>query len=190
MSNIFSTVTIEQFKEYYFRDFPFLPYYLGYKSYKTGDIVFYNDNFYKSLTNNNTAEPTDTENWQVTTGDKYSYVTDEDIAKAMTQAQMNANERFGSTCNEKIYIYLHLVAFYLVMDLKNASAGINSAYSGLVASKSVGDVSESYNFPQWVVNSPLYSIYSQNGYGMKYLSLIIPYLSVTIMFSQGRTTFG
>jgi hypothetical protein len=190
MSNIFSTVTTEQFKEYYFRDFPFLPYYINFKAYKTGDIVFYDETFYKSLTDNNTALPTDTEVWEVTTGDKYSYVTDEDISKAITQAQINANERFGNNCQEKVYIFLHLVAFYLVMDLKNSSAGINSAYSGLVASKSVGDVSESYNFPQWVVNSPLYSIYSQNGYGMKYLSLIVPYLSVTILFSNGRTTFG
>lgn len=190
--SIFSTVTIEQFKEYYMRDFPFLPYYISYKTYKKGDIVYDNDSdtFYESLVNNNTAELTNTQSWKVIPGDKYSYVTDEDISKAMTQAQLNANERFGNNCNEKIYIFMHLVAFYLVMDLKNASAGINSAYSGLVASKSVGDVSESYNFPQWVVNSPLYSIYSQNGYGMKYLSLIIPYLSVTIMFSQGRTTFG
>lgn len=190
MSNIFSTVTVEQFKEYYFRDFPFLPYYINFKAYKTGDIVFYDETFYKSLTDNNTALPTDTAAWEVTTGDKYSYVTDEDISKAITQAQINANERFGNNCQEKVYIFLHLVAFYLVMDLKNSSAGINSAYSGLVASKSVGDVSESYNFPQWVVNSPLYSIYSQNGYGMKYLSLIVPYLSVTILFSNGRTTFG
>lgn len=190
MSNIFSTVTVEQFKEYYFRDFPFLPYYVPYKVYGLDDVVFYDENFYKSLTADNSSDPTDTTKWQVTSGDKYSYVTDEDISKAMTQAQINANERFGNNCNEKIYIFLHLVAFYLVMDLKNASAGINSAYAGLVASKSVGDVSESYNFPQWVINSPLYSIYSQNGYGMKYLSLIVPYLSVTILFSTGRTTFG
>lgn len=155
MSNIFSTVTIEQFKGYFFRDFPFLP----------------ND-------------------CEISPEERYNYVTDEDISKAMMQAQINANERFGNNDNEKVFIFLHLVAFYLVMDLKNASAGVNSTYSGLVASKSVGDVSESYNFPQWIVNSPLYSIYSQNGYGMKYLSLIIPYLSVTVLFSTGRTTFG
>lgn len=190
MTNIFETVTIEQFKEYFSRDFPFLPLYIEGKTYWLDDIVYYNNNFYKSLTDNNTSLPTDTDNWEITKGDVLDYITDGDIKKAMSQAIINANPRFGETDEDKINIYLHLVAFYLVIDLKNSSSGINSSYLGTVASKSVGDVSESYNFPQWLTNSPIYSIYSQNGYGMKYLSLILPYLSVTILFSTGRTTCG
>lgn len=190
MSNIFETVTVEQFKEYFFRDFPFLPLFVQGKVYFTGDVVYYENNFYKSLSDNNTTLPTDTDNWEVTKDNVLNYITDADIERAMSQAIVNANYRFGANDNERINIYLHLIAFYLVMDWRNASAGLNSGYSGLVASKSVGDVSESYNFPQWMVNSPIYSLYSSNGYGMKYLSLIIPYLSVTILFSPGRTTYG
>lgn len=190
MNDIFKTVTLEEFKQYFFRDFSYLPLWDSLKSYMTGDVVYYEENgyFYKSLTDENTAEPTDTENWQRTAGNKFDYITDEDISKAMSQAMLSANDRFGGTCQEKRTIYLHLVAFYLVMDWKNAAAGASSAYAGFTASKSVGDVSESYNFPTWLINSPMYSIYSTNGFGLKYLSLILPYLSCTILFSTGRST--
>ena len=190
MNDLFKTVTADQFKAYYFRDFSYLPIYDSTKTYFKGDVVYNGTNFYVSLVDNNTSALNDSTKWKVTKGDIYDYVTDEDIEKALGQAILNANEDFGATCDEKIIIYLHLVAFYLVLDLKNASTGVNSSYAGLVASKSVGSVSESYNFPQWVINSPMYSLYSQNGYGMKYLSLIIPYLSCTILFSQGYTTYG
>ena len=188
MENIFQTVTVEQFKEYFFRGFPFLPLYQEGKTYFTGDIVYVEPNFYKSLIDNNTQPVTDTEAWEVTKGDIYNYVTDADIQRAMSQAIINANSRFGADDTEKINIYLHLVAFYLVMDLRNAQ-GLGM-FSGYVSSKSVGDVSESYSFPTWLMNEPLYGLYSQNGYGMKDLSLILPYLGITLLFSPGRTTYG
>lgn len=190
MDDIFKKVTIEQFKEYFSRDFPFLPLYIDGKVYFKDDVVYYENNFYKSLIDNNNSLPTDNNNWQITKDSIYNYVTDADIIKAMSQAVINANIRFGSTDEERITIYLHLIAFYIVVDWQNAASGVNSSYSGLIASKSVGDVSQSYNFPQWMINNPMYSIYSQNGYGMKYLSLILPYLSITILFSRGRTTYG
>lgn len=189
--DIYKTVTVEQFKKYFFRDFPFLPLYEENKSYWKDDVVYYTDeNFYQSLIDDNTALPTDTASWKKIKGDIYNYVTDTDIERAMSQAYLNRNPRFGADDEERINIYLHLIAFYLVMDIQNASGGINSSYTGLVASKSVDGVSESYNFPQWMVNSPIYSLYSQNGYGMKYLSLILPYMSVTVIFSRGGTTVG
>lgn len=190
MTDIYKQVTVEQFKEYFFRDFPFLPLYIGGKNYWIDDVVYYESNFYKSLADNNTALPTDADAWTMTKDDVYSYVTDEDIKRAMSQAYINRNPRFGETDEERINIYLHLIAFYLCVDLKNASSGINSTYAGMEASKSVDGVSVSYNFPQWIMASPVYSIYMQNGYGMKYLCLILPYLSVTILFTTGRSTHG
>lgn len=190
MSSIYDSVTVEQFKEYYKRDFPFVPLYEEGKIYWIDDVVYYNEVFYKSLKDNNTELPTDTESWEVTKDDVLNYITDEDIQKAIGQALINANPRFGADDNERIIIFLHLIAFYLVMDLKNSASGVNSSYTGIVASKSVGDVSESYNFPTWLINSPIYSMYNSNGYGMKYLSLILPYLSVTILFSRGGSTVG
>lgn len=191
MPNIFDTVTVEQFKAYFNRDFPYLPVYSPYTTYWTGDIVFYNENFYQSLTDDNTGnDVSDTNNWQKVKGDKLAYITDNDIEKAFSQAKPNSNDMFGETCNEKVNIYLHLVAFYLVFDIKNSSTGINSSYVGTLTGKHVGDVSESYNIPQWMLDNPTYSIFGQNGYGLKYLSLIAPYMAITVLFSQGNSTLG
>lgn len=189
MANLFNTVTIDQFKEYFFRDFTFLPFFTEGKTYWKDDIVYWTDNnFYKSLIDDNTTSPADSDNWQKVKGNIYDYVTDEDITRAMSQALANSNERFGADNEEKIMIFLHLVAFYLVIDMQNASAGVNSSYGGLVASRSVDGVSESYNFPTWMTDSPMYSLFSSNGYGLKYLSLILPYLACTVLFSRGGST--
>ncbi len=191
MTNIFETVTVEQFKEYYARDFSFLPLFNPLKTYWQNDIVYWtDDNFYQSLTDDNITSPDNSENWKKIKGNIYDYVTDNDIMRAFQQALANANVRFGSTCQEKIMIFLHLIAFYLVMDAQNAAGGLGSSYSGLVASKSVDGVSESYNFPTWMTGSPMYSLFSSNGYGLKYLSLILPYLACPVIFSSGRSTIG
>lgn len=204
--DIYKTVTVQQFKEYFFRDFPFLPFFEEGKTYWKDDIVYslslspsshetgwYGEltgDFYQSLIDDNTQPVTDTEAWKKVKGDIYNYVTDADIERAMSQAYLNRNSKFGIDDKTRIDIYLHLIAFYLVMDIQNAAGGVNSSYAGLVASKSVDGVSVSYNFPQWMINNPIYSIYSQNGYGMKYLSLILPYMSITVLFSRGRSTVG
>lgn len=188
---LFKNVTVVQFKEYFFRDFPFLPIYDATETYFEGDIVYKNGNFFSSLINCNLGHDVSEEGyWKPVRVDKYEYVLDQDITKALNQALINSNERFGEDDNDKVIIFLHLVAYYLLVDLKNSSVGINSAYGGLVSSKSVGDVSESYAIPQWLMNSPMYSMYSQNGYGLKYLSLIAPYLAVTVLYSSGGTTVG
>lgn len=192
MNNLFNTVTIEQFKAKFPNDFPYFPLYNGTKTYYEGDIVYMcnDDFFYRSTVDFNTSIPGQSETWVKTKANTSDYITDEDILKAMAQAKISGNEKFGSDTDEKIFIYLHLVAFYLVMDWKNSHAGVTSAYAGFTASKSVGDVSESYNFPTWLMNSPLFSLYSTNGFGLKYLSLILPYLSCTILYSDGRSTFN
>lgn len=189
--SIFDTVTAEQFKAYFKRDFPFLPVYNPIQTYWKDDVVYSDDNFYQSLIDDNVGnDVTDTLYWKKVKDDKYNYILDEDIEKAFTQALPNSNCNFGATCNEKINIYLHLVAFYLVFDIKNSSAGINSSFTGTLSGKHVGDVSESYSIPQWMLQDPMYSLYAQNGYGLKYLSLIAPYMAITIMFSPGGTTIG
>lgn len=189
--SIFNSVTVDQFKAYFNRDFPYLPVWIEEATYWTGDIVYYESNFYQALADNVLdVLPTTTAKWSKIKDSIYNYVTDEDIEKAMSQAICNGNENFGENCNEKINIYLHLVAFYLVMDLKNAQTGMNGGVAGVVSSTHVGDVSESYAIPQWMLNDPMYSMFAQNGYGLKYLSLIAPYLAITLIFSRGNSTFG
>ena len=52
MSDVFINVSVEQFKEYFFRDFPFLPVYKPAYMYKKNKVVYdkTSDLFYKSLT--------------------------------------------------------------------------------------------------------------------------------------------
>ena len=185
-NDIFKTVTVEQFKEYFFRDFSFLPLYVEGQTYWTGDIVYYNNNFYKSIIDDNMTAPDNSENWQKVRGNVNDYVQDKDIERAMSQALSTANARFGIDDDDKIMIYLHLVAFYLQMDLNTASS--SGGFVGITTSKSVGDVSEGFTIPQWVTDNPAFSIFTQNGFGLKYLSLILPYISCPILFSKGATT--
>lgn len=190
-TNILETVTPQMFIEYFSRDFPYLPDYVEGKTYWLGDVVYYTDgNFYESLIDDNTTAPTDTTNWQKIKDSVENYVGINDIQKAINEALANANPRFGNTDNEKIMIFMYLAAFYLVVDMQNAAAGLTSNYLGITQAKSVGDVSESYMIPSFISENPMYAIYMQNGYGMKYMSLIAPYLAITVRFSVGRTTFG
>lgn len=189
MSNIYNDVTPLMFKEYYPADFLFISNYEPEQTYPKEQIVFSPPNFYKSLIDGNASPLTDIESWEKIPS-SINYVTDNDIMKAIGQAELAVNEKFGETKEDKITIFLHLVAFYLVLDKKNQSSGINGGFLGVASSKSVGDVSESYAIPQYILNNPLWSIYAQNGYGLKYLSLILPYLAVTIRLFRGRSTIG
>ena len=186
--DVLKSVTVQQFKDYFYRDFPYLPLYNPSKVYFKGDIVFSNDVAYQSLIDNNTDPLSTATSWKVVNVSKDDYVTDQDILKAMSQAIITA-KYCGDSDEEAINIYLHLVAYYLVVDLKNASQGVGSSYSAAVSSKSVGDVSESYAIPQWMLDNPMYSMFAQNGYGLKYLSLIAPFLAVTIIYSRGCSTY-
>lgn len=185
-----NTITAEEFKNNFTRDFPYLPIWESGKAYFVGDIVFSSPNFYKSKINANLQPLTDLTAWELTQGNINSYLTDTDITKAISEALLNfADSIFGDT-DFKIPL-LYLTAYYLVLDIKNSTAGLNSsAYTSFISSKSVGSVSESYSLPSWASNNPMFSLYLNNGYGQKYLTYLIPRLrSGTIgLFSYGATT--
>ena len=50
-------VTVEDFKGYFTRNFPYLPIWQADKVYNTGDVYYYNNLFYESQTDNNSEEP-------------------------------------------------------------------------------------------------------------------------------------
>lgn len=117
------------------------------------------------------------------------YITDNDIDKAIREAELGFNKDLFDKTEAKIPM-LYLSAFYLVIDIKNGMAGISSTgYSSFVASKSVGNVSESYGIPSWATNNPMYSIYMDNGYGKKYLSYLLPRINGFFYLSKGATTW-
>lgn len=184
-------ITVENFKQYFVRDFPYLPYYNEEKIYFKGETVYSAPNFYQSLIDNNTQPLSDDQSWSAVRGDVNAYLTDDDIEKAIDQAQL----RFPTNLfkpEERDIPELFLTAFYMVLDFKCSSTGINGNASsiGFTTSKSVGSVSESYSLPSWALNNPTYSIYTSNPYGIKYLSYLLPKVSLAGLgfLSNGATT--
>ena len=114
-------------------------------------------------------------------------VYNEDIEKAIQEAGVNFNQNLFSTKKTAILCFKYLTAFYLTLDQNNANSCGNSGGVGILSSRQVRNVSESFSVPQWVLSNPLYSMYAQNGYGVKYLSLILPYLIAPINVVPGAT---
>lgn len=182
-------ITVERFKAHFSRDFPYLPVIEDDRAYFTGDIVYSGLNFYESLIDGNTNPVTDTEAWKLVNISKDGYLSDDDIEKAIQEAQLGIAGVFGA--DEIDVPLLYLTAFYLVLDIKNSTAGLSSnGYASFVASKSVGSVSESYGIPSWVNNDPMMALYLDNGYGKKYLTYLLPRarLESICILSTGGTT--
>lgn len=183
-------VTTDDFKNLFTRDFPYLPVYIEGKAYFKDDEVYYDPNFYKSLTDGNTTLPTDTTNWTLINDSVDNYIQDTDILRAFNEAKVNFNAAlFGEDDTIKM-VFLYLAAHYLVIDLNNAMNPLGMGFMGFTQSKSVGSVSESYAVPSFATNNPMLSQYMLTGFGRKYLSLIQPYLVGNIIFVPGRTTVG
>lgn len=117
------------------------------------------------------------------------YVTDTDITKAMTEADINFNfGLFGDDTSAQV-CFLYLTAHYLVNDLQTAVDGVHGAGYFAVASRSVGSVSESYAIPEWMTSDPVLGAFATTRYGQKYLSLIKPMLLGNVQVYAGSTTF-
>lgn len=191
-NDILKLIDVDCFKGYFAREFDYLTNYewKETKTYKKCETVFYNDVFYKSLQNNNAGNnpETATEWWEITDGNKYDYITDEDIEKAYGQARTTFNIDLFINDKEKLRIaYLLLTAHYLVMDL-NMSNG-NGASNFLITSKSVDGVSASYGIPQKYLNNPFLYYLAGSSFGLKYLQYLIPLMIGNIRVIGGQTTF-
>ncbi len=165
-------LTIDDFKELFARNFPYLPVWVEDKAYFTGDVVYADPNFYESLVDNNTQPVADTESWKVINLSLSDYVQDSDIERAWAEALTTYNEALGGEDYKVIFLYL--VAFYLSYDLQLTSAGAYGQVSFPATSVTVGSVSESYYVPEVYVNDPILSFYTRNGFGLKYLNMVYP----------------
>ena len=178
-------ITVDDFRTQFPRFTPvYLPVYVEGKTYFNGDIVYYNELFYQCIVENTVELPTVKTDWKLINQDVLNYTRDEDIENAMAEASVNFNESLFDDEQAKL-IFLYLTAYYLTYDLQNATGAVQT---GVITSKSVGSVSESYGIPTSFLNNPMYSLYAKNGYGLKYLSLIIPYLQGNLLFYKGAIT--
>lgn len=120
-------------------------------------------------------------------GTEQDQVSDAEIARAMTEAKMNFNEDMFQDDDEKKLIFSYLTAYYLVVDINNANTQGASNNGGLLTYRQVRNVAESFKVPKWVEESPMFSQFSQNGYGLKYLTMIYPYLIGNVGIVGGAT---
>lgn len=185
-----NTITVADFKAQFRRDFPYLPTYDNAKLYNAGAVVYYQttDLFYTCVANGTTGVlPTVSASWTVTADETDNYIQDDDITNAFAEAQVNYNQSlFGTDAQIKLG-YLYLTAHYLCVDIRNSRSGIAATGMFPMTSRTVGSVSESYGIPTAYMDSPIYAIYSQTGYGMKYLSLVLPQLVGNIGAVYGGT---
>lgn len=184
------TITVNDFKALFYRDFPYLPAYDNSELYNAGSRVYYTPTklFYDCKVNGTTGIlPTVATNWDAVSDSLDNYVMDIDIEKAFDEAKITFNQALFST-EENIKIgFLYLTAHYLVNDLRTALKGISATAFFPVQSRSVGSVSESYGIPQSYLTSPILSFYTQSAYGLKYLNMILPHLIGNVIGIAGGT---
>jgi hypothetical protein len=114
-------------------------------------------------------------------------VTDQDIAKAFGQTNVNFSQSLWSTQADYTIGYLFLSAHWLVMDLRMASQGLNGQYTWIETSKSVQGVAQGFQVPQRILDNPELAMLAKTNYGAKYLGLVLPQLSGQIFPVLGRT---
>ncbi len=184
---IIQALTPEDFKNQFWRDFTFINTWLVGTTYNTGNQVFYdvNKRFYQCLNDGVIGTlPTVTTDWKEISN--VGLVSDLDITNAYAEACITFNDALFDDDDDIVLGYLYLAAHYLVNDLN--AGGQNSSQAGLANSRSVGNVSESYSIPQWLLDDPILSFYGQSSYGRKYLNMILPRLTGNIATVEGCTT--
>ncbi len=184
------SITITDFKEYFYRDFPYLPVWDDSVSYNKDEIVYYDVNrlFYKALSDSVPVGtlPTNATYFEKVAGDVYDYISDTDITKAIAECDaMLPVARFETEILPMAQEYL--TAHCLCNDIKTSNAGLASQISFPVASKSAGSISESYSIPQKFLQSPFYAFYITSQYGLKYLALLIPRCTGAVGIATGWT---
>lgn len=112
-----------------------------------------------------------------------------DYANAQADAGTQISQDLFSSQGDFSTAYLYLTAHFLVMNIKNSTAGLAGAGSSpfSVASKSAGPVSVSYSIPQDILANPAFSMFALSSYGLRYLSLIVPYLAGNCGVVAGAT---
>jgi len=116
------------------------------------------------------------------------YILDSDITKAQNTALVNFNSGMFDSDENTTIAFQYLTAFYLVLSLQTSAQGVGSQVNFPVSSKSVGGVSISFTIPERILKNPVFSIFAQNGYGLTYLQLCLPYTIGNVHLIEGTTT--
>lgn len=144
--------TVDEFKTYFFRYFPFNP---------TGNPV------------------TD-----------IKYVQDQDIQNAYDMAEINFSAGMFDNNGQSTIVFFWLSAFYLAENLKVAAKGIASQANFPITSITVHDVSQQMQPPERFLKSAAMAMYTRNGFGLTYLSLVYPFTIGRMNIAFGNSTYS
>lgn len=105
------------------------------------------------------------------------YVQDTDITRAFSEATPGFNQGiFGPDSTIRI-AYLLLSAHWLAYNLGNSVGGSGGGGPpGPVTSRTVGNVSESYQISKAFIDDPILGFYNTTAYGRRFLAFIRPYM--------------
>ena len=92
-------VEIEDFKNLFTRDFPYLPFWENGQGYFKEDIVYFAPNFYISLVDGNTDAPPLSSKWKVYKESVDNYIQDSDIERAFLEAKIK--QKYGLIFSNK-----------------------------------------------------------------------------------------
>lgn len=183
-----NTITVTDFKGLFRRDFPYLPVWDSTVTYNDGNKVYYNGLFYEAKADGlANVVPTTIASWNKVADDQNNYILDDDINKAFAEAQLLFNQAFFGTDAQIKMGYLYLTAHYLANDIRTALQGVQSVGSQLVTGRTVGSITESYAIPQEYLDDPVLSFYTTTGYGLKYLSMVLPNIRGNVGVVAGWT---
>lgn len=115
-------------------------------------------------------------------------VTDWDIAGAITKATaFNMTEALFGSQAAFLVAYDLLSAHYLVETLQAGMSGLNGQADWLTKSKTAGNVSQDFEIPDRVLNSPYLGKLSKTTYGAQFLELVSPQLIGNIQSFRGQS---
>lgn len=116
------------------------------------------------------------------------YVQPADITKAINEAVINFNPSLFGSIAQITNIFMYLAAFYLVCNLQISAKGIAAQLNFPTVSVGVGSVNQAFQVPEKYAKDPFLAQYTSNGYGMKYLTMVLPFTVGNIGLAKGTTT--
>lgn len=114
-------------------------------------------------------------------------ITDQDIANAYLQTNVNFNEALWADQENYNLGYFYLSAHYLVLSIRASSQGISGQWAWNQTGKSVGSVNETLQIPERIMANPEFAWLTKTTYGTNYLMLIMPQLVGQMFIAPGST---
>ena len=184
------SITVEDFKNYFTRPFPYLPVWDATVSYNEAETVYYETTrlFYTANSDSVPAGtlPTNTTYFTKVTDDVYNYISDTDIQNAINLSDTLINvSLFDDTTLTQAQLYLS--AHCLCYLIRATNGGLASRISFPEQSKSAGSISQSFSIPKNYLEKEIYNFYINSEWGLLYLTLFIPRSKGNMAIAYGWT---